>query len=79
MILDRCFTEKPKEGLNIKEESKKPWESSGGSTIKLQDCVYAEVADFEQFLNGIKRRMFFETLKSIYRFHKHAWAKLTVQ
>jgi hypothetical protein len=36
-------------------------------------------AQFEAFLAGIKRRLFFETLNCIYKFGKHPWAKLTVQ
>ena len=35
--------------------------------------------EFDEFINGVKRRMFFETLKMVYGFHKHAWAKVTVQ
>jgi hypothetical protein len=41
--------------------------------------IYENVdSDDEAFFAGIKRRLFFETLKSIYGFQKHAWAKQTV-
>ena len=42
--------------------------------------IYHQVnpEEFDEFLNGIKRRMFFSTLKMIYSFHSKAWAKTTV-
>ena len=47
-------------------------------------CIYQEVFDkddediFRHFMNGIKRRLFFETLKHVYAFSKYMWAKVTV-
>ena len=71
-----CFNpsaEKPV--LDKNEESKLPWE-----TTQRYPSVYSQVApdDFDDFLNGFKRRLFMSTLKMIYGFHKHAWAKITV-
>jgi hypothetical protein len=52
-----------------------PWE-----TTQRYPSVYSQVApdDFDDFLNGFKRRLFMSTLKMIYGFHRHAWAKITV-
>ena len=47
-------------------------------------CVYREVFDEEDeellthFLNGVKRRLFLGTVRQIFGWHKHAWAKQTV-
>ena len=75
LMLEKCFTNKMVQQPD--EETKKPWETSK----KLPDSIYHEVeeAHFEDLLAGIKRRLFFDTLKSIYTFNKHPWAKLTVQ
>lgn len=64
--LERCFSGPPKE-----TEDKRPWVSGFPS---IYDCV----EDEEAFLSGMKRRLFFQTLKIIFEFHKHPWAKLTV-
>ena len=67
-ILDRCFTGAlPKKA---EEEEKLPWPSS-----QRYADVYAEVEDFEGFIYGVKRRLFFSTLRSVYQFGKQAWAK----
>jgi hypothetical protein len=52
-----------------------PWE-----TTQRYPSVYSQVApdDFDDFLNGLKRRLFMSTLKMIFGFHKHALAKVTV-
>ena len=74
LMIQKCFTAQISQA---DEESKKPWESSK----KLADSIYHEVKEshLDSFLAGIKRRLFFDTLKSIYTFNKHPWAKLTVQ
>ena len=75
-MLDLCFNPSPeKPVLDNNEESKLPWE-----TTQRYPSVYSQVApdDFDDFLNGLKRRLFMATLKMIYGFHKHAWAKITV-
>ena len=74
--LDLCFNPSgEKHILDKTEESKLPWE-----TTQRYPSVYSQVApeDFEDFLNGLKRRLFMSTLEMIYGFHKHAWAKITV-
>lgn len=40
--------------------------------------VYAGVEDVEGLVAGVKRRLFFQTLTTIFAAHKHPWAKLTV-
>ena len=72
MILKTCFTSEDapvKQGL---EENKQemPWAAEKVS-------IY-EGLDSNDLFEGIKRRLFFQTLQSIVSFHKHAWAKQTV-
>ncbi len=52
-----------------------PWERS-----QKHRSIYEQVKpeEFDQFLNGLKRRLFFSSLKMIYTFHSKAWAKTSV-
>ena len=79
-ILEKCFTQQPADTKDAqteekKEQASKPWEK-GRQNGHLS--IYDEVEDQEAFHAGIKRRMFFQTLRSIYGFQKQAWAKQTV-
>jgi hypothetical protein len=72
-MLKKCFTPaiKAQEG---DEESKHPWESNS-----FAPCIYDGASeDFDALLTFLKRRLFMQTLKSIFTFSRHAWAKQTV-
>jgi len=43
-----------------------------------RDSIYFGVEDEEALLSGVKRRLFFQTVKTIFDLHRHPWAKLTV-
>ena len=63
------------------EENKSalPWESESQKSPSIYDEAFSAVDyDSGKFIAGIKRRQFFQTLKSIFAFHKHTWAKQTV-
>jgi hypothetical protein len=52
--------------------------------FKVTKCIYEEVfeksdeEDLMHFKNGIKRRLFFDTLKIVFDFNRHVWAKTSV-
>eukprot|EP00347_Sterkiella_histriomuscorum_P020372 403338061 len=85
-VIQELFEDKKEEEEEIKQDQQDQQKKSELDFLSRQKFIYEQVLieagddeeKLEAFLNGIKRRMFFQTLQQVYQFHKQAWARPVV-